>query len=156
MQLFKFYLTVTLQNDVERSPQRRLTYPDLWRRLQPYLLKIEVQGGGFNLHLTIPKKFGKNRAEIFENFNNSLASSGVSESSITICIAERELACFIYLCHHPLHWKRLQTRVLFIGPCHCSYIFVPCLPFRVPAAGNLNKTILFVVDVLGAWLWLID
>jgi len=40
------------------------------------------------------------------------------------------------------------TRALFTGPCHCLWIFVPFLTFRVHIAGNLNKTISFVVGVL--------
>jgi len=28
-------------------------------------------------------------------------------SSITIYIVERQLACFVHLCHYPLHWLRL-------------------------------------------------
>jgi len=38
-------------------------------------------------------------------------------------IGERELACFVYLCHHPRsHFTTLLTRALFHGPFHCSYI----------------------------------
>ena len=29
--------------------------------------------------------------------------------------------------------------------CHCSYIFVPCLAFRVHVAGDLSKTIIHIV-----------
>jgi len=36
----------------------------------------------------------------------------------------------------------------FHWACHCSYIFIPCLAFRVHVAGDLNQKILFVVDVL--------
>ena len=61
----------------------------------------------------------------------------------------RTQACFVYLCHHPRsHSTKLLTRALFIGPCHCSYIFVLCLAFRVHVASDLNKTISFVVGVL--------
>jgi len=49
-----------------------------------------------------------------------------------------------FLCHH----HRLLTQALFFGPCHCSYVFVPCLAFRVHFAGDLNKTMSFVVGVL--------
>jgi len=71
------------------------------------------------------------------------------ESSVTICIRERGLVCFVYLCHHPRsHFTKLLTRAVFFGPCHCSYIFVPCLAFRVHVGGDLNKTISFVVGVL--------
>ena len=71
------------------------------------------------------------------------------ESSITIYISERELACYVYLCHHPRsHFNKLLTRNMLFGPCHCSYIFVPCLAFHVHVAGDLDKTISFVVDVL--------
>ena len=67
------------------------------------------------------------------------------ESSITIYnIAECELDCFAYLCHHPLHWSRLSNRALIIGPCHCSDIFVSCLVFRVHVAGDVNHKISFV------------
>jgi len=37
------------------------------------------------------------------------------------------------------HCVRLLTRHLFTGPCHCSYIFVLCLTFRVRVAGDLNQ-----------------
>ena len=70
-------------------------------------------------------------------------------SSITIYIGERELACFVYLCHHrQSHFTKLLTRALLFGPCHCSYIFVPRLAFRVHVAGDLDKTISFVVGAL--------
>ena len=68
-----------------------------------------------------------------------------TESSISIYIEERELACFVYLCHHPRsQFTKLFTQAIFIGPYHCSHIFVPCLAFRVHVAGDLNKTISFV------------
>ena len=71
------------------------------------------------------------------------------ESSITIYIGEREHACFVYLYHHPqAHFTKLLTRALFFGACHCSYIFVPCLAFRIHFAGDLNKTISFIAGVL--------
>jgi len=71
-----------------------------------------------------------------------------NRQSITIYIRERVLACFVRLCHHPRsHFTKL-TRALFFGPCRCSYIFVPCLAFRVHVAGDLNKTISFVAGVL--------
>jgi len=61
----------------------------------------------------------------------------------------RTQACFVCLCHHPLsHFTKLLDRALFFGPCHCSYILVPCLAFRVPVTGDLNKTISFVASVL--------
>ena len=40
------------------------------------------------------------------------------ESSITIYIVEHELAYFVHLCHHSLHWLRLLTRTYFSGPSH--------------------------------------
>jgi len=46
------------------------------------------------------------------------------------------------------HFPRLLTRALFFGPCHCSYVFVLCLASRIHVAGDLNKTISFVVGVL--------
>jgi len=47
-----------------------------------------------------------------------------------IYIGEHELSCFVYLCHHPpSHFTKLFTRTRFFGPCHCSYIFVPCRSF---------------------------
>ena len=58
------------------------------------------------------------------------------ESSTTVYIVERELACFVCLCHQPLHWLRLLTRALCIGPCLCSYIFVS----RWPSALILQVT----------------
>jgi len=50
----------------------------------------------------------------------------------------------------PLETKKTAffARALFFGPCHCSYIFVPCLVFRVRVAGDLNKTIAFLVGFL--------
>jgi len=36
----------------------------------------------------------------------------------------------------------------FTGLCHCSYIFVSCLAFRVHIAGNMNKKLSFVIGVL--------
>jgi len=71
----------------------------------------------------------------------------IPESSITIDIAERELVCFVHLCHHPgSQFTKLFTRAIFIRRNHCSYIFVPRLAFRVHVAGDMNKTISFVVD----------
>jgi len=46
------------------------------------------------------------------------------------------------------HFTKLLTRARFFGPCHWLYIFVPCLVFRVHVAGDLNKTISFVLSVL--------
>jgi len=61
----------------------------------------------------------------------------------------RTQACLIYLCHHRRsHFTKLLTRALLFGPCHCSYIFVPHLAFRVNVAGDLDKTISFVAGVL--------
>jgi len=63
-----------------------------------------------------------------------------------------KLACFVYLCHHHRsHLTKLLTRALFFGPCHCSYVFVPCLDYRVHFAGDLNKTISFVVGALSSY-----
>jgi len=62
----------------------------------------------------------------------------------------RTWACFVYLCHHPRsHFTKLLTRALFFGPYHCSYVFVPCLAFRVHVAGedDLNTTTTFVAGV---------
>ena len=39
-----------------------------------------------------------------------------------------------------------------MGPCHCLYIFVPCLAFRVHVAGNPNQKISFVVGILSTSL----
>jgi len=76
-------------------------------------------------------------------------SSGFARISIAIYIGERKLACFVCLFHHPRsHLTKLLTRALLFGPCHCSYIFVPCLYLRVHVTGDLNKTISFVVGVL--------
>ena len=58
------------------------------------------------------------------------------EPSTTLYIAERVLACFACLCHHPFHWLRLLTLALSIGPCQCLYIFVS----RWPSACNLQVT----------------
>ena len=69
--------------------------------------------------------------------------------SIAIYNGERKLACFVCLfCHSRSHFTKLLTRPLFLGPCHCSYIFVLCLAFHVHVASDLNKTISFVVGVL--------
>jgi len=55
---------------------------------------------------------------------------------------QRTRACLIHTFVKPttvpLHF-RLLTRALFFGPCHCSYISVTCLGFRVHVAGDLNK-----------------
>ena len=67
---------------------------------------------------------------------------------IMIHIVQRELICSVYLCHHPLHLLKLLNRDLFIVPCYCSYILVPCLAFCVHFAGDLNQKISFVVGVL--------
>ena len=75
------------------------------------------------------------------------ASRASPESWITIYIRDRELACFVCLCHHSRP-PQLLTRALFIGSFHCSYIFVLCLAFPVHVAGDLNKTLSFVVGVL--------
>jgi len=40
-----------------------------------------------------------------------------------------------------VHFSKLLTRARSFGPCYCSYIFVPCLAFRVHVTGDLNKTI---------------
>ena len=39
--------------------------------------------------------------------------------------------------------------MFFTGPCHCSYIFVTCLPLRVYVAGDLNKNIVCSKRSLG-------
>ena len=66
---------------------------------------------------------------------------------------ESELACCLYLYHQPRsHFTTLLTWVLFIGPCHCSYIFVPCLAFCAHIAGDGNKTASSVVGVLSTYL----
>jgi len=64
----------------------------------------------------------------------SVATRAKPESSIKIYTAERELVCYVYLCHHPLHLSKLLNQSPFIGPCHCSYIFIPCLAFCIVAA----------------------
>jgi len=70
-----------------------------------------------------------------------------------IYIGECELACFVYLCHHPRsQFTKLFTQALFIGPYHCPYVFVPCQAFCVRVAGDLNKIISFVVGVLSTSL----
>jgi len=74
-------------------------------------------------------------------FHPSLRLRFVSENA--------SMLAFCVLCHHPrCHFTKLSTRALLFGPCYCSYIFVPCLAFRVHVAGDLNKTISFVVAVL--------
>ena len=59
-----------------------------------------------------------------------------SESSTTLYIVERELACFACLCYHPFYWLRLLTLALSVEPCQCSYSFVSCWP----SAFNLQVT----------------
>jgi len=82
-------------------------------------------------------------------YSGTRAPRASPESSITIYIGERKRACFVCLFHHPRsHFIKLLTRPLFCGPCHCSYIFVPCLAFRVQVAGDLNNKISIVVGVL--------
>jgi len=61
-------------------------------------------------------------------------------------ILENASLLAFYICTST-HNNKL-TRAVCIGPCHCSYVFVPCLAFRVHVAGDLNKTISFVVGVL--------
>ena len=60
----------------------------------------------------------------------------------------RTRACFLCMFvpppRVPFHQVNLGS---FFGPCHCSYIFIPCLAFRVHVAGDLNKTISFIVGV---------
>ena len=59
----------------------------------------------------------------------------------------RTRAC-LCLFHHPRsHFTKLLIWALFLETCHCSYIFVPCLSFRVHVSGDLNQTISFVVGV---------
>jgi len=67
-----------------------------------------------------------------------------------IYIVERELALYICSTTHFINW--LLTRAFLIGPCHCSYIFVPCLAFRVRVSGDLNQNIPFVAGVLSTFL----
>jgi len=50
--------------------------------------------------------------------------------------------------HPRSQFTKLFIQAIFIGPYHCSYIFVPCLAFRVHIAGDLNGTISFVAGVL--------
>ena len=47
------------------------------------------------------------------------------------------------LCHHSLHWLKLFTRALFIGPCQC-------LAFRIHVTGDLNQKLSFVASVLSS------
>jgi len=49
-------------------------------------------------------------------------SSNLPESSITISIVERELACFVYLCD-TRYTLKLLTWALFIRPCRCVHMF---------------------------------
>ena len=92
--------------------------------------------------------FFKMCAWCFQQPSGNSGTRAYLEFSITIYIGERELTCFAYLCHHPRsHFTKLLTRALFFVPCHCSYIFVPCLAFCVHVAGDLNKTISFIVGV---------
>ena len=59
-----------------------------------------------------------------------------------LCSWDRKLAYFVCLFHHPSsHFTKLLARALFFGPCHCSYIFVPCLAFRVHVTGDLGLLI---------------
>jgi len=63
--------------------------------------------------------------------------------------AQPESSMTIYICIFvPLpqsHFTKLLIRAFLFEPCHCSYIFVPCLAFRIHVASDLNKTISFVV-----------
>jgi len=45
----------------------------------------------------------------------------------------------------PTSLVKLLTWAFFSGPCHCSYLFVPWLAFRVHFADDLNQKTLFVV-----------
>jgi len=69
----------------------------------------------------------------------SVATRATPESSITIYTVERELVCYVYLCHHSLHLLKLLNQGPFIGYCHCTYIFIPCLTFGVVAAILLRR-----------------
>jgi len=71
------------------------------------------------------------------------------ESLITIYnIVEWKFHCFVYLCHHTLHWLWLLTWGLCIGLCYFSSIFVPYLAFRIHFAGDLNQKLSLVARVL--------
>ena len=60
----------------------------------------------------------------------------------------RTQACFVYCAttHGPT--LLVVNSGSFAGPCRCSYIFVLCLAFHAYVAGDLNKTISFLVGVL--------
>jgi len=62
----------------------------------------------------------------------------------------RTQACLLMFVPPPTvrsHFTKMLTRAIFFGPCHCLYIFIPCLSFHVHVTGDLNKTISFVVGV---------
>ena len=89
-----------------------------------------------------------NTAILWHNGDSgSRAHRAKPESSITIYVVTCELACFVNLCQHPLHWLRLVTQAFFIGTFHC-FIFVPYLAFRVHVTGDLNQKLSFVVGVV--------
>jgi len=80
----------------------------------------------------------------------------LSGSSVIARVFNYDLHCRTWCCLlcvfvAPLSYftgLRLLTRAYFIGLCHCSYIFVPILAFRVHVACNWNQKILFVEGVL--------
>jgi len=50
-----------------------------------------------------------------------------------------ENVSLLALFHHPRsQFTKLVTRVLFFRPCHCAYIFVPCLAVRFHVTGDLG------------------
>jgi len=68
----------------------------------------------------------------------------------SISIGENASLLALYICAttHGPHFTKLLTRALFFEPCPFSNKFFPSLAFGVHVAGDLNKTISFVVGVL--------
>jgi len=85
---------------------------------------------------------------VFGVFNSPVATPahGLLELSPSLrlrFISENGSLLALYICAttHGPHFTKLLTWALSLGTWHCSYIFVPCLAFRIHVAGDLNKTI---------------
>jgi len=69
-------------------------------------------------------------------------------------LREHELACFLYLCQHPLsHFTKLLDRDLFIGLYHRYYIFVTPSSFWKPLI-RMDAALALCVLLLCSYLWI--
>ena len=92
----------------------------------------------------LKEEIGKNPISTKKGHGGDSDTRVQPESSITIYIAERQLAHFVYLCHHPIHWLRLLTRALSM-----VLVSVHIFSFHVwtcvHCAGDINNRISFVI-----------